>query len=81
MTFTAHFDGNNLVPVGKINLPVNTPLVVTVDENPTTDLPKSDGFPLSRLIEQLKQMPVNEDWPADGSYQHDHYLYGTPKKP
>jgi predicted DNA-binding antitoxin AbrB/MazE fold protein len=36
---------------------------------------------LAKLLEVLDQMPDNPDWPPDGAAQHDHYLYGMPKRP
>ena len=36
--------------------------------------------PLAALAHALRQLPENPDWPADGAAQHDHYLYGTPKR-
>jgi Protein of unknown function (DUF2281) len=35
-----------------------------------------------KIDEQMEALPdeVWEDSPTDGSYQHDHYLYGTPKR-
>lgn len=35
-----------------------------------------------KIDEQMAQVPdeVWEKVPTDGSYQHDHYLYGTPKR-
>jgi hypothetical protein len=39
--------------------------------------------PISEIFEELSnQIPV-EDWhelPSDGAENHDHYLYGAPKK-
>jgi hypothetical protein len=34
-----------------------------------------------KIDERMEQLPdkVWQDSPTDGSYQHDHYLYGTPK--
>lgn len=34
------------------------------------------------IDEQLAQLPENawDNSPTDGSYQHDHYLYGIPKR-
>ena len=36
---------------------------------------------LSRLADIAGQFPVNPDLPTDLAAQHDHYLYGTPKRP
>ena len=46
-----------------------------------TATPTADRPPLLALLEELRQLPENPDWPADGAAQHDHYLYGTPKQP
>jgi hypothetical protein len=35
-----------------------------------------------KIDERMAEVP-DEEWeklPTDGSYQHDHYLYGTPKR-
>jgi hypothetical protein len=33
------------------------------------------------LIDQLDRLPGDPDWPEDAAAQHDHYLYGAPKRP
>ncbi len=35
-----------------------------------------------KIDERIAQIPPEEreKMPTDGSYQHDHYLYGTPKR-
>jgi len=33
-----------------------------------------------KLLEMLDKLPVNPDLPEDFAEQHDHYLYGTPKR-
>ncbi len=38
------------------------------------------GTPLLKLIDRLDEMPADPTWPEDGSSQHDHYLFGTPKR-
>ncbi|MBI4746679.1 MAG: hypothetical protein HY786_09135 [Deltaproteobacteria bacterium] len=32
------------------------------------------------LLSQLAEYSVNDDLPVDLAEQHDHYLYGTPRK-
>jgi len=41
----------------------------------------NDDRPLMRLVEIAQRYPVNPDAPMDLAAQHDHYLYGTPKRP
>jgi len=42
------------------------------------DLPPATPLPLSDLLRQVAGR--GKDLPADGSAQHDHYIYGTPKR-
>jgi hypothetical protein len=40
------------------------------------------GHPgLAPLLEIASRFPSNPDLPTDGAAQHDHYLYGAPKRP
>ena len=73
----AHFDGKVLVPDEPVNLPVNCALEVHVQPVLETVGEK----PLLKLLSVLEELPDNPDWPADGAAQHDHYLYGLPKRP
>lgn len=34
-----------------------------------------------KFLATIEDLPPNDDLPEDLSYQHDHYLYGVPKKP
>ena len=34
-----------------------------------------------KLVKLLEEIPDNPDAPTDGAAQHDHYLYGLPKRP
>jgi hypothetical protein len=74
-TLTAHFDGKVLIPDGPVELPVNQALRVQVE--PAAAPPAK---PLQRLAALAKRFPVTDGSP-DGAAQHDHYLYGLPKRP
>jgi hypothetical protein len=37
--------------------------------------------PLLELMDRLDHMPGDPDWPTDAASQHDHYLYGSSKRP
>jgi len=76
MTLRAHFDGKVLVPDEPVDLPVSCALEVEV--KPAGAASQSDK-PLARLLEVARRFPLT-DGPADGAAQHDHYLYGLPKK-
>lgn len=70
-TITAHFDGRVLVPDEPIELPVGQSLRVSVE---TVD---SVADPFSDLRSLAVDMP---GVPEDLAAQHDHYLYGNPKR-
>lgn len=76
-TFRAHFDGQVLIPDGPIDLPMGCVLEVRAAPIETQAI----DYPLRRLAEIASRFPVNPDAPVDGAAQHDHYLYGTPKRP
>ena len=75
MTVTAHFDGRVFVPDEPVDLPVGTPVRIVLEPAETATRP------LLGLLAALQQLPDNPDAPTDGAAQHDHYLYGTPKRP
>ena len=46
-------------------------------------LPESKRRPISEIFEELSSQIPLEEWaelPRDGAEQHDHYLYGSPKR-
>ena len=73
-TILAHFDGHVLVPEEPVNLPQGRTLRIQVEE--------SDGpLPgLAALADWAESLPHDPHSPTDGAAQHDHYLYGTPKR-
>ncbi|MBI3851294.1 MAG: hypothetical protein HY298_13620 [Verrucomicrobia bacterium] len=73
----AHFDGKVLVPDEPVNLPLNCALEVRVQ--PLKGM-SSQEKPLVKLLHALEELPENSTWPSDGAQQHDHYLYGLPKR-
>jgi Tfp pilus assembly protein PilN len=45
--------------------------------------PESTRRPISEIFEDLSSQIPLEEWaelPRDGAAQHDHYLYGSPKR-
>lgn len=71
-----HFDGKVFVPDEPVDLPPNRPLLLHVE------LERTAGDPSAQqdLWAVLEQHAGTVDAPADWSSQHDHYLYGTPKR-
>ena len=44
---------------------------------------KKDSRPIWEVIAEISSQVPEEEWaklPADGAENHDHYLYGAPKK-
>ena len=80
-TLTAHFDGKVLIPDEPVNLPVDCALEVRVQPLRPLTPSAGDDRSLMKLLRSLEELPHNPDWPADGAAQHDHYLYGLPKRP
>ena len=80
-TLRARFDGKVLIPEEPVKLPTDRLLEVRATDAPapapSTENPEP---PLMRLAKALEGLPANPDSPTDGSVQHDHYLYGTPKR-
>jgi hypothetical protein len=76
----AHFDGKVLIPDEPVKLPVNCALELHIQPLAQGAPASANGKPLLKLLEALEELPANPDWPADGAAQHDHYLYGLPKR-
>jgi hypothetical protein len=68
--FSAHYDGRVIVPDQPVSLPVGQKLHVRVEA------PAEQGQ-FADLARFAADLP---DSPGDLSTQHDHYLYGTPKR-
>ena len=78
IAFSAHFDGKVIVPDDAVDLPRDRPFVVHV-ETPGNADPAAESAPVHAL-RWLAENAVDDDLPSDLSAQHDHYLYGTPKR-
>jgi predicted DNA-binding protein len=68
--------------IGKITIPKGVYVRVTIEtieESPKETKKKPDEVGL-RFLEEMEDLPVAEDLPEDLAHQHDHYLYGLPKK-
>jgi len=78
MTVKARFDGRVFVPQGPVDLPVGS--VVEIPDATVEPVP-SEITPLAKLAGIAQMFPEDDDLPSDLAAQHDHYLYGTPKRP
>jgi hypothetical protein len=76
VTLKARFDGRVFVPEEPVDLPAGCELEISI-----TSLPEqARSSTLRQLAEIAEQYPPNPDLPTDLAAQHDHYLYGTPKR-
>jgi hypothetical protein len=74
-TIKVHFDGKVFVPDEPVDLPVGTQVEVQI----VASTPAERG-PLMDLVDWVETLPPLPDSPGDAAAQHDHYLYGTPKR-
>lgn len=72
-TLTAVFDGHVLRPDEQLDLPPNTRCRITIE---VSSAPPSAGD----AWDVLDQAAGSVDAPPDWAKEHDHYLYGTPKR-
>jgi hypothetical protein len=80
-TIRVHFDGKTFVPDEPVHLPVGTRADAVVRAIDETALSPGKKNALEELADLLAELPPSPNAPADGAAQHDHYLYGTPKRP
>jgi hypothetical protein len=73
-----HFDGKVFVPDEPVALPRGQTVILHVE---TMTQPEPQPADEQHVLEWIVQNLANKtDLPADGSHQHDHYIYGTPKR-
>jgi hypothetical protein len=68
--------------IGKLMIPKGAHvrvIIETVKESPKKSQEKPDEIGV-QFLEEMEGLPVADDLPEDLAHQHDHYLYGLPKK-
>lgn len=76
ITVKARYDGKVFIPQTPVDLPAGCELEISI-----RPLPNGAPSTLAQLADIANQFPENPDLPTDLAAQHDHYLYGTPKRP
>lgn len=72
LSVRAHFDGKQIKLDEPVKLKPDTKLLITV---------LSEGKPIDKTLFELLEAPIGRiEGPEDWSINHDHYLYGVPKK-
>jgi hypothetical protein len=69
--FSAHFDGQVIVPDEPLSLPIGQKLQVRIENA------SEEARPFANLADFAADLP---DSPGDLAVEHDHYNYGTPKQ-
>jgi hypothetical protein len=72
-TVTALFDGRVLRFDAPLDLEPNTRYKITIE-------PETDVVPGADAWDVLEHFAGSVDAPPDWASEHDHYLYGTPKR-
>lgn len=75
-TVQAIFDGEVLRPAEPLNLEPNRCYRVTVED----EVPELDELRTGGVLDDIVALAQDLDLPPDFAQQHDHYLYGTPKR-
>jgi hypothetical protein len=79
MTLHGHVQNGLIVLDDKVLLPEGAEVQVQIIARPARPAPDAN---LPTLAETLQDfIGCLEDLPEDAARNHDHYLYGTPKKP
>jgi hypothetical protein len=76
IAINAHYDGRVIVPDEPVDLLPNQALIVRIEAK-NVDEPRTRESALAWLVANASD---STDVPSDLSHQHDHYLYGTPKR-
>jgi hypothetical protein len=75
ISIQAHFDGKVIVPHDPVDLPRDQALIVRIEPVPES-VPAGEESCLDWLAEHSVDSTAV---PTDLSFQHDHYLYGSPR--
>lgn len=79
-----HFDGKVIIPDAPLDLPAGQRVKIRIErvEAPNSDKTAERPYPPGKFLSWIVENAVNDpSLPTDAAHQHDHYLYGTPKKP
>ena len=75
-TVTVVYDGEVFRPLERVDLPPNTRGRVTIADEVENQPRGATPRAVQRILERARAL----DLPPDLAAQHDHYLYGTPKR-
>jgi hypothetical protein len=76
IAINAHYDGKVIVPDEPVDLLPNQALIVRIEAKSMGESPARE----SALAWFAANASESTDIPSDLAHQHDHYLYGVPKR-
>jgi hypothetical protein len=71
--FSGHLDGRAITPDEPVDIPVNTPLRITIESASSQE---GADVEWSRLLDLASECAI--DGPANLARRHDHYAHGKP---
>jgi predicted DNA-binding antitoxin AbrB/MazE fold protein len=80
MVIHAVYENGVFHPTEPVQLPENCQVELVVQREPSNSPPTTVDAPLTKLAAIAASHPQNPDLPTDLATQHDHYLYGSPKR-
>ena len=81
MVIRAVYENGVFRPTQSVELPEHCEVHLVVQEQAPADIADLKVAPLLGLAAIAGQHPDNPKLPTDLAEQHDHYLYGTAKRP
>jgi predicted DNA-binding antitoxin AbrB/MazE fold protein len=81
MVVHAIYENGVFRPLDPIELPDHCQVELLIHKPASTNSRTTTTDPLKKLAAIAGAHPENPDLPTDLAEQHDHYLYGTPKRP
>jgi predicted DNA-binding antitoxin AbrB/MazE fold protein len=80
MVIHAVYENGVFRPTEPVELPDSCLVELVIHKPAPVINPASTIDPLAKLAGIATSHPENPDLPSDLAEQHDHYLYGTPKR-
>jgi predicted DNA-binding antitoxin AbrB/MazE fold protein len=80
MIIHAVYENGVFRPTDPVTLPENCPVALVVHQESAAKSQSDGTAPLTKLAALAGAHPENPALPSDLAAQHDHYLYGTPKR-
>jgi len=80
MVVHAVYENGVFRPIAPVELPERCQVELVIRQEPVVNSQASAVAPLANLAAIAAAHPENPALPTDLAAQHDHYLYGTPKR-